>query len=79
MGFHPMSMRTEWLASSQTCRSVDFDAWCKHALTHALPVAVDSVLRMRVFLCRQQGIYQLHLQNNNKCEILQKINLLKQV
>ena len=28
-----ISMRTESLASSQSCRSVDVDAWCKQALT----------------------------------------------
>ena len=28
-----ISMRTELLASSQSCRSVDADAWCKWALT----------------------------------------------
>ena len=28
-----ISMRAESLASSQSCRSVDADAWCKRALT----------------------------------------------
>ena len=40
------SMRTGSLVSSQTCRSVDADAWCKRALTNLYAV------------CRSEPVYR---------------------
>ena len=40
-------MRTVSLASSQSCGSVDSDAWCKRALTE--PIMMLSCIRLTVY------------------------------
>ena len=40
-----ISMRAESLASSQSCRSVDADAWCKRALIHQVSSVIMGVVQ----------------------------------
>ena len=57
------SMRTESLASSQSCHSVDTDAWCKWAFTH-LPLIrrhnPTHAVRFRVALNRRYVADRVH-------------------